>query len=120
MSATSPPRTSKALERLIEQPDQNLVLNLGYGRGLSVLEVLDALDRCAGKPIRRELKGRRAGDPPLLISSNEALLETLDWTPRFADIDTILDPCAGVGTQAAEAELGVKLTRLPLLPWRRC
>ena len=80
----------KALERLIEQPDQNLVLNLGYGRGLSVLEVLDALDKVTGKTIRRELKGRRAGDPPLLISSNKALLETLDWSARYADIETIL------------------------------
>ena len=80
----------KALERLIELPDQNLILNLGYGRGLSVLEVLDALDKVTGTTIRRELKGRRAGDPPLLISSNKALLETLDWNARYADIETIL------------------------------
>ena len=80
----------KALERLIERPDENLVLNLGYGRGLSVLEVLDALDKVVGKPIRREMKQRRAGDPPLLISSNQALRQTLDWTARYADIETIL------------------------------
>ena len=80
----------KALERLIEEPEQNLVLNLGYGRGLSVLEVLDALDRKLDKPIRREMKGRRAGDPPMLISSNRALTETLDWSARYADIDVIL------------------------------
>jgi len=80
----------KALERLIERPEENLVLNLGYGRGLSVLEVLDALDKVLSQPIRREMKGRRAGDPPLLISSNEALLETLDWNARYADIETIL------------------------------
>ena len=80
----------KALERLIETPDENLVLNLGYGRGLSVLEVLDARDRLLPEPIRREMKGRRAGDPPLLISSNKALTDTLDWQARYADIDTIL------------------------------
>ena len=80
----------KALERLTEQPNENLVLNLGYGRGLSVLEVLDALDRLLPRPIRREMKGRRAGDPPLLISSNERLKETLDWQARYADIDVIL------------------------------
>ena len=80
----------KALERLIEQPEGNLVLNLGYGRGLSVLEVLDAWDRLLPQPIRRELKGRRAGDPPNLISSNKALLQTLDWTARYAEIDAIL------------------------------
>jgi UDP-glucose 4-epimerase len=80
----------KALERLIEQPEKDLVLNLGYGRGLSVLEVLDALDRLLPQPIRREIKGRRAGDAPMLISSNAALRETLDWTGRYADIDAIL------------------------------
>jgi UDP-glucose 4-epimerase len=80
----------KALEKLIEKPEENLVLNLGYGRGLSVLEVLDALDKVLGTPIRREMKGRRAGDPPLLISSNEALLSTLEWSARYADIETIL------------------------------
>ena len=80
----------KALERLIEKPKDNLVLNLGYGRGLSVLEVLDALDRLLPEPIHREFKGRRAGDPPMLVSSNEALKRTLDWTAHYADIDSIL------------------------------
>jgi UDP-glucose 4-epimerase len=80
----------KALERLIDRPEENLVLNCGYGRGLSVLEVLDALDEVAGRPVPREMKGRRAGDPPMLVSSNRALMDTLDWTPRFADIHTIV------------------------------
>jgi UDP-glucose 4-epimerase len=79
-----------ALERLIEQPDSNLVLNCGYGKGLSVLEVLDALDRKLNHDVRRELKARRAGDPPVLVASNRRLVETLDWTPRFADIDVIV------------------------------
>ncbi len=79
-----------ALERLIERPDGNLVLNCGYGHGLSVLEVLDALDRVSGEPVRREIKPRRAGDPPLLVASNRALTQTLEWSPRFVDIDTIV------------------------------
>ena len=79
-----------ALERLIEQPGENLVMNCGYGRGLSVLEVLDALDRELNQPIRREMKPRRAGDPPALVAANRRLVETLDWTPRFADIETIV------------------------------
>ncbi|MGI8706048.1 MAG: UDP-glucose 4-epimerase GalE [Sphingomicrobium sp.] len=79
-----------ALERLIERPDENLVLNCGYGSGLSVLEVLDALDRVTGRPIRREMKPRRPGDPPVLVASNRRLVETLGWTARFADIETIV------------------------------
>ena len=79
-----------ALERLIARPDENLVLNCGYGNGLSVLEVLDALDCVLGRPVPRRVMPRRAGDPPLLVASNRALIETLAWQPRFADIETII------------------------------
>jgi UDP-glucose 4-epimerase len=84
-----------ALERLIDEPAGNLVLNCGYGKGLSVLEVLDSVDRVAGQPIRREMMPRRAGDPPALVASNRRLVETLDWTPRFADIDVIVTHALG-------------------------
>jgi UDP-glucose 4-epimerase len=79
-----------ALERLIAQPEDNLVLNCGYGQGLSVLEVLDAVDRANGSPIPRQVGPRRAGDPPMLVASNRALLDALDWRPAYADIDTIV------------------------------
>ncbi|HET9460013.1 MAG TPA: UDP-glucose 4-epimerase GalE [Sphingomicrobium sp.] len=80
----------QALLWLVEHPGENLVLNCGYGRGLSVLEVLDALDRQLNAPIRREMKPRRAGDPPMLVASNARLVETLGWAPRFDDIETIV------------------------------
>ena len=79
-----------ALEWLIEHPNDNLVMNCGYGTGLSVLEVLDAVDRANGSPIRREMGARRAGDPPQLVAGNGKLLETLDWRPAHADIDGIV------------------------------
>jgi UDP-glucose 4-epimerase len=79
-----------ALLTLIERPHDNFVLNCGYGNGLSVLEVLDALDRVTGEPVARVIGPRRAGDPPLLVASNRALIDTLGWRPRFADIDTII------------------------------
>jgi UDP-glucose 4-epimerase len=79
-----------ALERLIEQPGENLVMNCGYGEGLSVLEVLDAVDRINGKPVNRVMEGRRAGDPPALVASNARLKQTLDWQPRHAGIDEIV------------------------------
>ena len=81
----------RALERLIERPQENLLMNCGYGQGLSVLEVLDALDRSLDQPVRREMKPRRAGDPPALVAANRRLVETLDWSPRFADIDAIVE-----------------------------
>jgi UDP-glucose 4-epimerase len=78
-----------ALERLLESPE-DLVLNCGYGSGHSVLEVLDAVDRVNGTPVERRVAGRRAGDPPALVASNSALLETLGWRPQYADIDRIV------------------------------
>jgi UDP-glucose 4-epimerase len=79
-----------ALEWLIAHPQENLTVNCGYGRGLSVLEVLDALDRLTNQPIRRVMEGRRAGDPPMLISANQRILDTLEWTPEHNDINRIV------------------------------
>ena len=79
-----------ALDWLTRHPHQNLVMNCGYGNGLSVLEVLDAVDRANGNPVRRVMEGRRVGDPPALVAGNGRLLEALDWRPAFADIDRIV------------------------------
>src|SRR3954471_12389942 len=79
-----------SLEALIEKPDRNLVMNCGYGNGLSVLEVLDAVDRANGTPVRREFAERRAGDPPQLVASNARMLDKLEWRPAFGDIDIIV------------------------------
>ena len=80
----------QALEWLIAHPDENLVANCGYGHGLSVLEVLDALDRHTNRRIERRIVGRRAGDPPQLVSANARIRELLGWRPRFDNIDSIV------------------------------
>jgi len=79
-----------ALEWLIAHPQENLTVNCGYGQGLSVIEVLDAVDRVNGGKVRREMGPRRAGDPPKLVAANAALLSTLEWRPAHADIDGIV------------------------------
>jgi UDP-glucose 4-epimerase len=79
-----------ALEWLVAHPGENLVLNCGYGNGLSVLEVLDAIDRHTNMPVKRVMEGRRAGDPPELVAGNQRLLHTLDWRPNYNNIDRIV------------------------------
>ena len=79
-----------ALEALIESPEQSLTMNCGYGRGYSVLEVLDAVDRVTNNTIQRTLSPRRAGDPDSLISDNARIKATLPWQPKYADLDTIV------------------------------
>jgi UDP-glucose 4-epimerase len=79
-----------ALEWLVAHPGEDLIMNCGYGKGLSVLEVLDAVDKANGSPIERVMEGRREGDAAELVASNGRLLATLGWRPRYADIDTIV------------------------------
>jgi UDP-glucose 4-epimerase len=79
-----------ALERLIASPHDNFILNCGYGRGFSVLDVLDSVDRVVGRPVERRLSGRRAGDPPTLIADNSKILATLPWRPERDRLDTIV------------------------------
>jgi UDP-glucose 4-epimerase len=79
-----------ALEELIAKPDQSLTMNCGYGRGFSVLEVLDAVDRATNRTIKRIMAPRRAGDPDSLISDNRRIRETLPWVPEHADLDRII------------------------------
>jgi UDP-glucose 4-epimerase len=79
-----------ALERLVAEPTRSLTLNCGYGRGHSVLEVLDAVDRVAGTRIPRRIAPRRAGDPPALVADNSRILATLNWVPQYGDLDMIV------------------------------
>ena len=78
-----------ALEVLVADPARSHTLNAGYGKGFSVLKVLDAVDKVTNMTIDRRLERRRAGDPAMLISDNRAMA-SLDWTPRHADLDGIV------------------------------
>ena len=79
-----------ALEALIAAPQHSLTMNCGYGRGYSVLEVLDAVDRVTNRTIERVLSPRRAGDADSLISDNARIKASLPWVPKYADLDTIV------------------------------
>jgi UDP-glucose 4-epimerase len=69
---------------------ESLVLNCGYGRGYSVLDLLDAVQRVSGRAIDIRPRARRAGDVPAMVATADRVRETLAWTPRYDDIDTIV------------------------------
>lgn len=79
-----------ALEVLISDSATSHIMNCGYGRGYSVNEVFDAVDRVTNMPIVRKTEGRRAGDPDALVADNRRILATLPWRPRRDDLDTIV------------------------------
>jgi UDP-glucose 4-epimerase len=79
-----------ALDRLAARPGESLLLNCGYGHGYSVLEVLDSVERVAGRPVERRAAPPRPGDPPAVVADNRLILATLDWRPERDDLDTIV------------------------------
>jgi UDP-glucose 4-epimerase len=79
-----------ALDKLIANPRESYVMNCGYGRGFSVLEVLDAVDRVTNLKLERRMEARRAGDPDALVADNSRIVATLPWRPRLDDLDTIV------------------------------
>ncbi len=56
--------------------------NLGTGTGYSVKEIIDTARKVTGKPIPAVVEPRRAGDPSVLIASNQKALEKLGWKPE--------------------------------------
>jgi UDP-glucose 4-epimerase len=68
----------------------SVTLNCGYGRGSSVLEVIDAVKRVSGVDFKVATAARRPGDPVAIVASSERARARLGWQPRFDDLDTIV------------------------------
>jgi UDP-glucose 4-epimerase len=64
--------------------------NLGSGSGFSVMDVLDAARSVVGKEVPHEITGRRAGDPPVLVASNDKAREVLGWAPRRGSLEEMI------------------------------
>ena len=77
-----------ALELL--EPGAQLKLNLGTGRGASVKEVIEASRRITGHAIPAEIVPRREGDPPELVADASLANKTLNWQPKYTDIEAVV------------------------------
>ncbi len=79
----------KALERM-RAGGGSMVANCGYGRGFSVLEVLDCVKRVSGRDFPVEQGPRRPGDAALIVANPATAMRELGWTPRHDDLDFIV------------------------------
>ncbi len=71
-----------AIELTAKPMDDLLACNLGTASGFSVREVLAAAEAAIGRPVPHSVGPRRAGDPPVLVASNDRARERLGWVPR--------------------------------------
>jgi UDP-glucose 4-epimerase len=93
-----------ALDLLIARPEESHTMNCGYGRGFSVLQVLDAVDRVTNRTIERRMEGRRAGDPDALVADNSKILATLPWRPKHDDLEGIVKDALAWERKLAERQ----------------
>ena len=78
-----------ALEYL-RRDGASTTLNVGYGHGYSVREVLASVARLSGEPLKIVEEPRRPGDPPVLVARAERIRSVLGWRPRLDDLDAIV------------------------------
>ena len=67
-----------------------VTLNCGYGRGFSVLEVVETVKRVSGLDFRVEFAGRRLGDPAQIVAASDRARAILRWEPHFDDLRIIV------------------------------
>jgi len=74
----------------LRQGGTSATLNVGYGRGFSVRDVLDTVQRVSGKQFNIIEQPRRAGDPATLVAKADRIRSELGWQPKLDDLDTIV------------------------------
>ena len=86
-----------ACEHLSENGD-NLAVNLGTGKGLSVRDIVRTVGSVVGREVPVKYKSRRIGDPPVLYANPTRARSELGFTPKLSDIETIVTTAAiGLG-----------------------
>jgi UDP-glucose 4-epimerase len=79
-----------ALAMTALRPGQSITVNLGTGRGVSVLEAIQSVERVTGKPVPVVKGPRRAGDPPALFANADLAARVLGWKAKHTSVDEIV------------------------------
>jgi UDP-glucose 4-epimerase len=69
---------------------RSITVNCGYGRGFSVLEVIETVKQVSGIDFKVEIAGRRPGDPARIVAAADRARATLNWKPEFDSLPTIV------------------------------
>jgi UDP-glucose-4-epimerase GalE len=78
-----------ALQHLLKSNCSD-VFNLGSGRGLSVREIIDAVQTFTGAKIPVRIEQKREGEPDILLADSQKAKRVLGWNPQHSDLETII------------------------------
>lgn len=75
----------------LDKGGESTAINVGYGQGSSVREVLAMVKQVSGVDFKVVEEGRRPGDPACLIARAEKIRQLTDWRPRYNSLQTIVE-----------------------------
>jgi UDP-glucose 4-epimerase len=74
----------------LEKGGESTVMNVGYGHGSSVREVLEVIQKVSGAPLKIVDAERRPGDPASLVARADRIRALTGWRPRFNSLEQIV------------------------------
>jgi UDP-glucose 4-epimerase len=83
-------RAHMAALRRLREGGSSAILNCGYGRGFSVLEVINTVKRVSGRNFPVRMGPRRPGDPAIVVAATDKIRNALTWVPQHDRLDTIV------------------------------
>ena len=75
----------------LDNGGSSAILNCGYGKGISVRQVINSIIKIQKNPINVIEGNRRAGDVAKIIADTSLIQKTLNWKPKFGNIDQIVN-----------------------------
>ena len=79
-----------AIEYLLGKKE-DIIINLGAGKGHSVLDVINKVMEISGRTIDYDIRARRLGDPNVVIAKATLAKEIIGWDSKCSDLDTIIN-----------------------------
>ncbi len=70
--------------------NKSQILNCGYGKGFSVLQILNSFNKLLKKPIKYKIGPRRKGDTEKVVANCNKIKKILKWKPKYNSIEIIL------------------------------
>ena len=76
--------------KFLQKHKNNIIINLGTGKGVSVLQVINAVKNITKKVVNQKIIDPRFGDAPTVVASSELARKIIDWNPVHSDLETII------------------------------
>jgi len=74
----------------LQREQRSVTVNVGYGAGASVRDVISMVKRVSGIDFKVVEEPRRPGDPAMLVATADRIRELFGWTPRYNDLEKIV------------------------------